>query len=43
MDNIDIKNISNDELLELYKSVNDFIGYLENEIEIQTKTGDSND
>ena len=43
MDNIDIQNIDNMELVEMYKNINGFIQYLEQEMERIKKQGEEDE
>ena len=43
MDNIDIQNVDNMELVEMYKNINGFIQYLEQEMERIKKQGEEDE
>ena len=43
MDNIDVKNVSNDELLELKKTIEDYLSFLNTKITENSEVGEEDE
>ena len=43
MDNIDVKNVSNDELLELKKTIEDYLSFLNTKIKENSEEGEEDE
>ena len=43
MDNIDVKDISNDELLELKKTIEDYLSFLDTKIKENSEVGEEDE